>query len=100
MAMPCLNWRCGIDIGTAREQVRVARALGGLPLTSAALAAGTLSYSKVRAMTRVASAATESSLLNIAESGTASQMEKTVRLIKQGMALEEPDRLRAMVERR
>ena len=94
-----LNWRCGIDIGTAREQVRVARALGGLPQTSAALAAGTLSYSKVRAMTRVACAATESSLLNIAEYGTASQMEKTVRLIKQGMAIEDPDRLRAMVER-
>ena len=94
-----LNWRCGVDIGTAREQVRVARALGGLPQTSAALAAGTLSYSKVRAMTRVASAATESHLLNVAEYGTASQMEKTVRLIKQGMALEDPDRLRAMVER-
>ena len=50
-------------------------------------------------MTRVASAATESHLLNVAEYGTASQMEKTVRLIKQGMALEDPDRLRAMVER-
>ena len=50
-------------------------------------------------MTRVACAATESSLLNIAEYGTASQMEKTVRLIKQGMAIEDPDRLRAMVER-
>ncbi|HKY00052.1 MAG TPA: DUF222 domain-containing protein, partial [Steroidobacteraceae bacterium] len=26
-----LNWKCGIDLGAAREKVRVARALAGLP---------------------------------------------------------------------
>jgi hypothetical protein len=49
-----LSWRVGLDLGAARERVRVARALGGLPLLSAALARGELSYSKVRALTRVA----------------------------------------------
>ena len=33
-----LNWRTGIDLGAAREKVRVARALPGLPRISAALA--------------------------------------------------------------
>ena len=46
-----LAWRVGWDLGTAREHVRVARALGTLPLVDAALAAGRLSYSKVRALT-------------------------------------------------
>src|SRR6266496_1970069 len=48
-----LSWRCGIALGAAREKVRVAQALGGLPLLDDALRQGQLSYSKVRAMTRV-----------------------------------------------
>jgi hypothetical protein len=43
-----LNWRCGIDLGAAREKVRVARALESLPLISAAMARGELSYSNLR----------------------------------------------------
>jgi hypothetical protein len=74
-----LNWRCGIDLGAAREKVRVAHALESLPLISAAMARGELSYSKVRALTRVANAATESALLNVALHGTASHVEKLVR---------------------
>ena len=46
-----LNWRTGLDLGAAREKVRVARALADLPLLSAAMQRGQLSYSKVRAMT-------------------------------------------------
>jgi hypothetical protein len=49
-----LNWQCGLDLRSARHKVRVARALEGLPLLRAAFAAGRLSYSKVRAITRVA----------------------------------------------
>src|SRR5437899_1358170 len=49
-----LKWRVGLDLGAARERVRVARALGTLPLLSQALAKGKLSYAKVRALTRVA----------------------------------------------
>ena len=77
-----LSWKCGIDIGAAREKVRVARALEGLPLISAAMARGSLSYSKVRAMTRVATPHNEYSLLVIALHGTASQVENTVRLYR------------------
>src|SRR6516164_8718393 len=53
-----LNYKCGIDLGAAREKVRVAHALQGLPAISAAMSCGQLSYSKVRALTRVACAAT------------------------------------------
>ena len=49
-----LSWRVGWDPGTARERVRVARALGTLPRIDQALRTGTLSYAKVRALTRVA----------------------------------------------
>ena len=49
-----LGWRIGLDLGTAREKVRVARALATLPLLAQALACGELSYAKVRALTRVA----------------------------------------------
>src|SRR5207249_6013505 len=49
-----LSWRVGLDLGAARERVRVARALETLPLLAGALARGELSYAKVRALTRVA----------------------------------------------
>jgi hypothetical protein len=49
-----LTWRIGLQPGPAREHVRVARALGTLPLLAQALAHGELSYSKVRELTRVA----------------------------------------------
>ena len=49
-----LGWACGIDTHTAREKVRVARALEGFPLLSAAAARGELGYSKLRALTRIA----------------------------------------------
>jgi len=74
-----LSWRVSMDIGAAREHVRVARALPGLPLINAAFAGGELSYSKVRALTRVATAETEERLLAFARSGTASHVERLVR---------------------
>jgi hypothetical protein len=74
-----LNWQCGIDLGAAREKVRVARALELLPEITAAMAEGRISYAKVRAMTRVAEAGNESYLLNIALHGTASHVEDVVR---------------------
>ena len=74
-----LNWKCGIDMGTAREKVRVAHALEQLPSIGAAMGRGELSYSKVRALTRVACPATEQLLLNIALHGTAHHVETIVR---------------------
>src|SRR5438132_7184927 len=49
-----LSWRVGIELGAARERVRVARALPSLPRVADALARGELSYAKVRALARVA----------------------------------------------
>jgi len=74
-----LSWRTGISAGPAREKVRVARALPSLPLISGAMAQGQLSYSKVRAMTRVASPENEADLLEVARHATATQVERIVR---------------------
>ena len=74
-----LNWQCGIGSVAAREKVRVARALEQLPEISDAFATGEISYSKVRAMTRVATPANESVLVHIARCGTAAHVEKLVR---------------------
>jgi hypothetical protein len=74
-----LSWRVGLDLGAARERVRVARALGTLPRLAHALARGELSYAKVRALTRVASAATEERLLAVGRAGTAEHVERIVR---------------------
>ncbi|HEU4600419.1 MAG TPA: DUF222 domain-containing protein, partial [Steroidobacteraceae bacterium] len=84
-----LNWKCGIDIGAAREKVRVAHALQSLPKISAAMARGELSYSKARAMTRVATPATEDYLLMIARHGTAQHVEETVRHFRNALDAEE-----------
>jgi hypothetical protein len=69
----------GLDLGAARERVRVARALGTLPLLAEALACGELSYAKVRALTRVATPETEERLLAVGKAGTASHVERIVR---------------------
>jgi len=74
-----LNWQCGIGAVAAREKVRVARALEALPEIADAFAKGEISYSKVRAMTRVATSANESVLVHIARHGTAEHVEKLIR---------------------
>jgi len=74
-----LTWRVGLDPGAARERVRVARALGSLPRLKEALARGELSYSKVRALTRVATPETEERLLAVGRVGTAEHVERIVR---------------------
>ena len=68
-----LTWRVGLDPGAAREKMRVARALGALPLLSAAMRRGEISYSKVRALTRIATPATEEELLRFGRAGTAAR---------------------------
>jgi hypothetical protein len=74
-----LSWRVGLDLGAARERVRVARALETLPLLAQALASGELSYAKVRALTRVATPETEARLLSVGRAGTAAHVERIVR---------------------
>lgn len=77
-----LSWRVGMDLRTAREQLRVARALPTLPRVTAAFGAGRISYAKARAITRVATSQTEADLLEVALAGTASHLERVVRLAR------------------
>src|SRR6185295_2027215 len=74
-----LSWRIGLELGAAREHVRVARAIADLPRVDEALRRGLVSYSKVRALTRVATPATEAALLEMARASTASQLERICR---------------------
>ncbi|MHA6622632.1 DUF222 domain-containing protein [Pseudonocardia sp. DLS-67] len=102
-----LSWRAGMNLRTATERLRVAHALQHLPRITEAFAAGRISYSKVRAITRVAGSDTatstrmaadiaagesdlrhtavadpqtaERALLNVALCGTASHVESVVR---------------------
>ena len=74
-----LSWRCALAPPAAREQVRVARRLLELPLIREAFGRGELSYSQVRALSRVATAELESSLLELARYATAAQLERTLR---------------------
>jgi hypothetical protein len=83
-----LNFKCGISLGAAREKVRTANALKALPGISAAFEHGRISYSKVRAMTRVATPDNEGVLLQIALHGTATHVERAVRGYRKAKRLE------------
>jgi hypothetical protein len=78
-----LSWKCQLSSGTAREHVRVARALRDLPVIRARFAAAALSYAKVRALTRIAAAATEAGLAELAGPMTANQLERFARAHRQ-----------------
>ena len=87
-----LNWKCGIALGAAREKLRTAHALVGLPRIAEVMAEGRLSFSKVRAMTRVADESNEDYLLNVALSGTATHVEKLVRSYRRAQESQELSR--------
>jgi hypothetical protein len=74
-----LSWRCGIDLRTAHEHLRVAHALTHLPTIHAAFDTGRLSYSKVRAITRIATPISENDLLDAALHAPAAHIERLVR---------------------
>ena len=80
-APTCATWLsqyAGVDIRAARERVRVARALAAHPVLSAAMASGELSYSKVRALTRIADAGTMVAWIDLAVSATTNQLERLI----------------------
>ncbi|MEO5632520.1 DUF222 domain-containing protein [Gaiella sp.] len=86
-----LAWRCGITGREAREFLRVAEALQALPATRAAFARGELTFSKVRALTRVATAVSEEGLLDLAGALTASQLERALRAFRRVTAEDASD---------
>ena len=87
-----LNWKCGISMPAAHERVRVARALKELSAIGAAMGRGQLSYSKVRALTRVATADNEATLVRMALEATAHQVEELVRRYRSTRRLEEVEK--------
>ncbi len=87
-----LNFKCGVALGAAREKVRVARALEQLPKLAAAMGRGAVSYSKARAITRIASPENEDYLLSIALHGTAHHVERLVQSYRRAKDAEESSR--------
>ena len=86
-----LVWRCGFDMVTAREKIRVARALAELPLIREKFRAGELSYSKVRAITRVAETDTEQTWVEAGLKNTAAKLERLVRTHRQASRVNAPE---------
>ncbi len=81
-----LHWRCDLSVSAAREKVRVAHALKTLPVIGLAFASGELSYSKVRALSRVATLDNEKALLDFALKTTAARVEERCRELRCGTA--------------
>jgi hypothetical protein len=77
-----LAWRCDLSLSAAREKVRTAHALREMPAIAAAFADGRLSYSKVRALTRVVEYHDEATLLEYALKVAAEQVEERCREIR------------------
>ncbi|MEN8145211.1 MAG: DUF222 domain-containing protein, partial [Gemmatimonadota bacterium] len=99
----CAHWlafRTGFDMGAAREKVRTARALTELPEIGASMSRGELSFSAVRALSRVATSENESDLLPLAQGCTTAQVERLVRGWKLGSKQDEEARERERYESR
>ena len=73
-----VSWRCGLSLVAARDRVRVARRLEELPLVRASFARGQLTYSKVRALTRIEDVSREEELVGLARHATAAQLDRMV----------------------
>lgn len=95
-----LNWKCQLSLGCAREKVRVAHCLFDLPEISKAFSEGLISYSKARAMSRIAGPDNEHPLLDYALSRTALQVERHCKALRNAQRnLSTPDANRAFQAR-
>jgi hypothetical protein len=86
-----LNFMCGFGMNSARERLRVAHALAELPQISETFSEGAISYSKVRAITRVADESNEDYLLMVATHGTAHHVERLVAQYRRAKKLEDAE---------
>ena len=84
-----LSWLCGIGPGAASDHIRVSRALRELPLVRERFAAGALSFSQVRALTRARGLVDEETLVGLAESATGAQLERLVRALRRNASVQE-----------
>jgi hypothetical protein len=94
-----LHWRCDLSRNAAREKVRVAHALKALPAIARSFASGALSYSKVRALVRVANRENETELRNFALRSTAARVEERCRELRSGTGVSVEDANRAYARR-
>jgi hypothetical protein len=77
----CAHWVAGaldVELSTAREWVRIGRSLGEFEVIGAAFTEGRLSYTKVRALTRVATVENQAELCGLAERVPASRLAHAV----------------------
>ncbi len=81
-----LSWRVGLSPGAAREQVRIARRLPDLPAVALAFGDGRLSFSKVRAVTRVAEPEDGVDWVELGRHSSAAQLERIVRAMRRASA--------------
>ncbi len=95
-----LSWKCGESLHTAREKVRVARALDDLPLIAESFRAGELSYSKVRAITRVACGADDGEWRDIARNATRAELDRIVSAVRNSLDRDENRDARRAFQRR
>ncbi len=95
-----LAWRCGISPAAAKDHLAVARRLQELPAITAAFSTGEISFWQARALCRVATAATEQALLDIARHTTAAQLERVVGAFRAELERTELERANARYENR
>lgn len=95
-----LNFKCGFGMNAARERLRVAHALAALPKIDEAFSKGALSFSKVRAITRVANTNNEDFLLMLATHGTAHHVERLVAQYRRAKKLQDPESANDLHQRR
>ena len=91
----CAHWvtiATGVDLWSAREMVRVGHALRDLPLIHEAFAAGRLSFDKVRALTRVATADDEAMWLELAVEASGAQLARICHAYRRAIAVDDPRR--------
>lgn len=93
-------WMGGIGLLAAREKLRVAHSLDAVPAIAEAFRVGELSYSKVRAMTRVATPENQDYLLQIARHGTASHVAQLVAKYRRVQRIAENQRANALHDNR
>jgi hypothetical protein len=93
-----LSWRIGLEPVAAREHVRVARRLGELRKIDEELRSGRMSYSKVRALTRVATPETEDEFIETARCSTAAQLEKICRHYRSALRMNKKTPLEHAIE--
>ena len=88
----CAHWLSyctGDSLPTAREKVRVARKLEKCPQIQQTFAEGRISYSKVRAITRIVTPENEQTLVSYALEGSTSQLERIVRCYRRAAPAEQ-----------